>query len=62
MKDYEILVHRFNNGVELVLDTRSEEEQEHERYMKEHGKFIEAQQRLIDTLNSIKPPESWFNK
>lgn len=62
MKDYEVLVHRFPNGVELVLDTRSEEEQEQERIMKMNGKFLAAQQRLLDVLNSIEPPKSWFNK
>lgn len=59
MKDYEVLVHRFPNGVELVLDTRSEEEQERERYIKEHGKFIEAQQRLLEVLNSLRPPKEF---
>ena len=59
MKDYEVLIHRFSNGVELVLDTRSEEEQERERYMKEHGKFIEAQQRLLEVLNSLRPPKEF---
>lgn len=62
MKEYEVLIHRFPNGVELVLDTRPEEEIERERYLKEHGKFIEAQQRLLDVLNSIKAPEELFNK
>lgn len=62
MKGYEVLVHRFPNGVELVLDTRSEEEQEQERIMKMNGKFLAAQQRLLDVLNSIEPPKSWFNK
>lgn len=62
MKSYEVLVHRFQNGVELVLDTRSEEEIEKERYWQQNKKFLEAQQRLLDVLNSIKPPESWFNK
>lgn len=62
MKSYEILVHRFPNGVELVLDTRSEEEQEQERIQKKYKEFLKVQQDLIDTLNSIKPPESWFNR
>lgn len=62
MKEYEILVHRFPNGVELVLDTRPEEIQEQERIQKKYGEFIKVQQDLINTLNSIKPPESWFNR
>lgn len=62
MKDYEVLIHEFSDGTKLVLDTRPEEEIERERYWQQNKKFLEAQQRLLDVLNSIKAPDSWFNR
>ena len=59
MKSYEMLIHEFPDGSKLVLDTRSEEEIERERYLKEHGKFLAAQQRLLEVLNSLRPPKEY---